>query len=146
MNSSPEMRRGSMFFNQIMRRDSKIWIGEDGERLQVVRRSQTVKRIMNALFIDAKRHVAQITLPERASVTGQFYAAKVLPVVVVKHYNNVYSHPGNRDIHLLHANAPVVLKEYIDTYGIQTLPHPPHSPVLAHLDLWLNPVIKTSQG
>ena len=60
---------------------------------QVACRVRTVKRIMHALFFDAKRPVAQIPVRERASVSGQFCATTVLPEVV-KHYNNVRPRTG----------------------------------------------------
>ena len=84
--------------------------------------------IMYGLFFDIKGHVFQIPVPECAIVTGQFYATKVL-LEVVKHYN-ASKRTGTWGIHLLHDNAPAhksaVVKEYIDTHGIKTSPHPPY--------------------
>ena len=45
---------------------------EDGEKPQVVRRSRTVKNIMYVFFFHAKGLVAQMPVPHRVSVTGQF--------------------------------------------------------------------------
>ena len=46
---------------------------------QIARRSKSVKRILYALFFDAKGMVARIPVPERKTVTGIFYAEQVLP-------------------------------------------------------------------
>jgi hypothetical protein len=58
----------------------------------------------------------------RASVTGPFYATKVLPEVV-KHYNNARPSTGTRGIRLLHDNATVhksaVMKECIGTHDCE---------------------------
>jgi hypothetical protein len=52
---------------------------------------------------------------------------------------------STRSIKFLHDNAPVnksaVVKEYLDTHGTETLPHPPYSSDLALCSVWLNAVI-----
>jgi len=40
------------------------------------------------------------------------------------------------------AHKSAVVKEYLDTHWIKTLPHPPYSPDVAPYDFCLNPVIK----
>jgi hypothetical protein len=65
-------------------------------------------------MILSSRQTCEQFVPERASVTGPFYATKVLPEVV-KHYNNARPSTGTRGIRLLHDNATVhksaVMKE-----------------------------------
>ena len=58
------------FFNQIWRGTIKHGSGNTARCHNVACRGWTVKRIMHALFFDAKRPVAQIPVPERASVSG----------------------------------------------------------------------------
>lgn len=50
---------------------------KDGKKPQVVRRSRTVKNIMYVFFFHAKGLVAQMPVPQRVSVTGQFMPQKL---------------------------------------------------------------------
>ena len=76
------------FFEPETRQRNKVWIGGDGQRPQIARRNRYVRRVMYALFFDAKGPVAQVAVPEGTSVTGQFYAGNVLSRVV-EHYKTV---------------------------------------------------------
>ena len=102
---------------------------------------------MYALLFYAKGPVVQIPVPEGTSVTGDFYASKVLPEVV-QHDETLRPRTGTRGICLLYDNAPAhksaVVTGYLDSCGIKVLPHPAYSPDLAPCDFWLNPVIKDS--
>ena len=51
-------------------------------RPQIARRSRSVKRVLYALFFDARGIVARIPVPEQKTVTGIYYAEQVLPVIV----------------------------------------------------------------
>ena len=70
-----------------------VWIGENGARPQIARRSRSVKRVLYALFFDARGIVARIPVPEHKTLTGIYYAEQVLPVVV-NHY--MATRPRNR--------------------------------------------------
>lgn len=60
------------------------------------RRRQTTSCAGNyvCVIFDAKRHIAKIPAPERANVTGQFNATKVLPQFVK--YDNARSCTSTR--------------------------------------------------
>ena len=89
--------------------------------------------------------VARIPVPERKTVTGNFYAEQVLPAFV-NHYTTTRPRTGMRGMKLLHDNAPAycsaVVQDYFKTQGLKTLPHPAYSPDLSPCDFWLNPLIK----
>ena len=133
------------FFEPEGKENNKVWIGENGARPQIARRSKSVKRVLYALFFDAKGMVARIPVPERKMVTGIFYAEQVLPAVV-NHYTTTRPWTGMRGMKLLHDNAPAhcsaVVQDYLKTQGLKTLPHPAYSPDLSPCDFWLNPLIK----
>ena len=62
-----------------------VWIGENGARPKIARRSRSVKHVLYTLFFDARGIVARIPVPEHKTVIGIYYAEQVLPVVV-NHY------------------------------------------------------------
>ena len=132
------------FFEPEAKANNKVWIGENGARPQIARRSRSVKRVIYALFFDARGIVAKIPVPEHKTVTGICYDEQVLPVVV---NHNMATRPRTwvRGLKLLHDNAPAhcsaVVQDYLKTQGFKTLPHPAYSPDLAPCDFWLNPVI-----
>ena len=122
-----------------------MWVGQNGERPQIARRSRSVRRVLYALFFDARGMVLQFPVPEHTTVTGKVYAENILPAVV-NHYMEARPRTGVRGLKLLHDNAPAhksaVVVDYLKTSGLHTLPHPPYSPDLAPCDFWLNPHIK----
>ena len=126
--------------------NNKVWIGENGARPQNARRS--VKRVLYALFFDARGIVARIPVPEHKTVTGIYYAEQVLPVVV-NHYMAMPPRTEVRGLKLLHDNAPAhcsaVVQDYLKTQGFKTLPHPAYSPYLAPCDFRLNANSKPAQ-
>ena len=73
---------------------------------------------MYVLFFNGKGPVVQI-LMSLDNLMPEF----------VKHYNNARPRTGTWGIHLLHDNASAhksaMVKEYLETHGIKTLPHPP---------------------
>ena len=85
--------------------NNKVWIGENGAKPQIARRSRSVKRVLYALFFDARGIVATIPVPEHKTVTGIYYAEQVLPVVV-NLYMATRPRTGMRSLKLLHDNAP----------------------------------------
>ena len=133
------------FFEPEGKENNKVWIGENGARPQIARRSKSVKRIMYALFFDARGIVARVPVPEHKTVTGIVYAEKILPAVI-KHYMEARPRTGVRGLRLLHDNAPAhcsaLVQDYLKTHGLKTLPHPAYSPDLSPCDFWLNPLIK----
>ena len=133
------------FFEPETKQHNKVWIGGDGPRPQIARRSRSVRRVMYALFFDAKGPVTQVAVPEGRSVTGLFYKENVLSRVV-EHYKTLRPATGSRGIKLLHDNAPAhkscLVTDYLQENRIAVLPHPPYSPDLAPCDFWLNPLIK----
>ena len=82
-----------------------------------------MKRVLYALFFDAKGIVARIPVLERKKVTGIFYAEQVLPAVV-NHYTTTRPRTGMRGMKLLHDNAPAhcsaVVQDYLKTQGLKT--------------------------
>ena len=65
------------FFEPEGKENNKVWIGENGARPQIARRSRSVKRVLYALFFDARGNVARIPVPERKTVTGIYYAEQL---------------------------------------------------------------------
>ena len=105
------MKHGS-YFEPEGKENNKVWIGENGARPQIARRSKSVKRVLYALFFDVKGMVARIPVPERKTVTGTFYAEQVLPAVV-NHYTTTRPRTGMRGMKLFHDNAqPTVQLSY----------------------------------
>ena len=106
------------FFEPEGKENNKVWIGENGARPQIPRRSRSVKRVLYALFFDARGIVARIPVPEHKTVTGIYYAEQVLPVVV-SHYMATRPRTGVRGLKLLHDNAPAhcsaVVQDYLKT-------------------------------
>ena len=133
------------FFEPEGKENNKVWIGENGARPQIARRSRSVKHVLYALFFDARGIVARIPVPEHKTVTGIYYAEQVLPVVV-NHYMATRPQTGVQGLKLLHDNTPAHPTTqpwcYLKTQGFKTLSHPAYSPDLAPCDFWLNPVIK----
>ena len=133
------------FFEPEGKKNNKVWIGENGARPHISRRSRSVKRVLYALFFDARGIVARLPVPKHKTVTGIHYAEQVLPVVV-NHYMATRPRTGVRSLALRHDNAPVhcsaVVQDYLKTQGFKTLPHPAYSPDLAPCDFKLNPIIK----
>ena len=84
------------FFEPETRQHNKVWIGGDGQSYQIARRNRSVRRVMYAICFDAKGQVAQVAVPERSSVTVQFYAGNVLSRVV-EHYKTASDgYQGNK--------------------------------------------------
>lgn len=133
------------FFEPAGKENNKVWIGQNGDRPQIARRSRSIKRVLYALFFDASGMVLQYPVPEHTSVTGKLYAEKILPGVV-NHYIATRPRTGVRGLKLLHDNAPAhksaVVIDYLTSKRLSTLEHPPYSPDLAPCDFWLNPLIK----
>ena len=133
------------FFEPEGNENNKVWIGENGARPQIVRRSRSVKHVLYALFFETRGIVARIPVPKHKTVTGIYYTEQVLPVVV-NHYMAMRPRTGVRGLKLLHDNAPAhcsaVMQDYLKTQGFKTSPHPAYSLALAPCDFWLNPVIK----
>ena len=115
------------FFKPAGKENNKVWIGENGARPQIARRSMSVKRVLYAIFFDARGIVARIPVPEHKTVTGIYYAEQVLPVVV-NHYMATLQRTGVRGLKLLHDNAPAhcsaVVQDFLKTQGFKSLPHP----------------------
>ena len=139
------------FFEPEGKENNKVWIGENGTRPKITRRSRSVKCVFYALFFDARGIVVRIPVPEHKTVTGIYYAEQVLPVVV-NHYMATRPRTGARGLKLFHDNPPppphththcsAVMKDYLKTQGFKTLPHPAYSTDLAPCDFWLDPVIE----
>ena len=106
------------FFEPEGKENNKVWTGENGARPQIARRSRSVKRVLYALFFDARGIVARIP-----GVRG----LKLL-------HDNAPAH------------CSAVVQDYLKTRGFETLSHPAYSPDLAPCDFWLNPVIKSTLG
>ena len=62
------------FFEPEGKENNKVWIGENGARPQIARRFRSVKRVLYALFFDARGIVARIPVLEHKTVTGIYYA------------------------------------------------------------------------
>ena len=133
------------FFEPEGKENNKVWVGENGAGPQIARRSRSVKRVLYALFFDARGIVARSPVPDHKTVTGIYYAEQVLPVAVDL-CMATRSRTGVRGLKLLHDNAPAhcsaVVQDYLKTQGFKTLPRPAYSPDLATCDFWLNPVIR----
>ena len=70
------------FFEPDCKENNKVWVCQNGESPQIVRRNKTSRRVMYALFFDCDGIVARVPVPEKGSVTGLFYKEKVLSAVV----------------------------------------------------------------
>ena len=81
------------FFEPEGKENNKVWIGKNGARPQIARRSKSVKRVLYAFFFDAKGMVARIPVPERKTVTGIFYAEQVLSQLLITTRQRVHE-PG----------------------------------------------------
>ena len=104
------------------------------------------KKVMYAFAFDAYGPMAQVCIPKGQNVTGDFYCTHVL-AEVSKHYAVRRPRTGPRGIKLLHDNASShktkQVAAYIKDIEMQTLNHPPYSPVLSPCDFWLFSKLKS---
>ena len=118
------------FFEPEGKENNKVWIGENGTRPQIARRSKSVKSIMYAFVFDARGMAARVPVPEHKTVTGKVYAEQILPAVI-NHYTTTHPCTGVRGLRLLHDNAPAhcsaLVQDYLKTQGLKTLLHPVYS-------------------
>ena len=100
---------------------------------------------MFCIFFSAEGVVARIVVPKGITVTGSFYAEKVLPEVFSK-FKEMTERNTVRDVMLHHDNAAPhaaeVVTKYLKRERVDILPHPPYSPDLAPCDFFLFPKIK----
>ena len=133
------------FFEPQRKIDNKVWIAKNRNRPVIAKRSQSAKKVLNAVFFNSSGPVLQVAAPSGHSITGTFYKNNVLKKV--KKYN-VKRRPktGIRNICLIHDNAPAhkskLVQDYLRVESIKQLPHPPYSPDLSPCDFFLFPRLK----
>lgn len=121
------------FYDALTRFESKIWVFEDEDPPQVVKRSRTVGKVLYAVFFSSTGLVQAVKLEGQKSVTALWYTTQCLPKVLENvsktdlflHHDNASSHTAN------------LTSQYLATNNIKTIPHPPYSPDLAMCDFWL---------
>ena len=114
-------------------RESKIWVFEDEDPPQVVKRDRTVGKVLYAIFFRRTGLVQAVKLEGQKSVTALWYTTQCLP--------KVFGEAENTGLILHHDNAPShtasLTSEYLAKNNIKTIRHPPYSPDLAMCDFWL---------
>ncbi len=125
--------------------DNKVWLRKGANRLQIVRTAQSSKKYMFCIFFSAEGIVDSFVVPKGTTITGRFYANKILPNML-SNYKKNNGKNSLQELTLHHDNASShtcrLTKTYLENQGISNLPHPPYSPDLAPCDFFLFPKIK----
>ena len=125
--------------------DNCVWVSEDEPRPHVLWPDFRSRKRMFTIFFNSRGPVCVDVLPEKMTITGQYYTNIVLPKMV-KEMTEQRPATGTARVLLLHDNASShktkMVSAYLDQEKIKQLPHPPYSPDLAPCDFWLFPKIK----
>ena len=135
------------FFEPQRKIDNKIWATRNARRPVIAKRTNSVKKVMLAVFFDINGPIVQISVPRGRTVTGTFYKRKLLGKLnkcFEKRRPKTGLHVGG--VRLLYDNAPAhtssIVIDYFETKKVTVLPHPPYSPDLAPVDFFLFPKLK----
>lgn len=128
------------YYDAPTRSETKIWVFEDEEPPEVVKRSRTIGKVLYAVFFRCSGLVQAIKLEGQKSVTALWYTTSCLP--------KVFQDASKKNLLLLHDNASShtakLTTEFLQANHIKTIPHPPYSPDLAMCDFWLFSGLKRS--
>ena len=105
--------------------------------------------VLDCIFIDGLRPVAQIPVPKGQTLTGLFYADVVL-LEFEKSYITRRPKSGSRRLKILHDNArphkTLAVRQKIKAIGMEEVLHPSYSPDIAPCDFWLFKKLKDNQS
>lgn len=121
------------YYDAPTRSETKMWIFEDEEPPEVVKRNRTVSKVLYAVFFRCSGLVKAVKLEGQKSVTALWYTTECLP--------KVFRDTEKKGLLLLHDNASShtakLTMEFLRENHIKIIPHPPYSPDLAMCDFWL---------
>ena len=124
---------------------SKVWISQDEPRPTKVRKILSSKKLMVAVFFNARGFYHVVPLQNKKTIDSEWYTKTCLEGVF-KVYAANKPRTGLRKLLLHHDNASshTSLKTlaFLDEKGVKVLPHPPYSPDLAPADYFLFPRMK----
>src|SRR5438128_7021522 len=122
---------------------NKVWLTAEEDRPQIVRTALNSKKSMFCIFFSVEGVVAKIVVPKGVTVTGSFYADKILPEVFLK-YKEMTERSTVRNVMLHHDNAEPhtskVVTKYLKKENVSVLPD------LAPCDFFLFPRIKKNNS
>ena len=133
------------FYGIPNKRQNIMWVAEDEPRPFVARKAFQSRKRLFTIFFNCERPVLVDILPEKTTLTGNYYRQNILPGVI---QDTEQKRPttGVKDVLLKHDNASPhkakIVKDYLEKQELQVLPHPPYSPNLAPCVLWLFPTLK----
>lgn len=134
-------------YDPLTKQQSTQWVFEEDALPTKVVRGRTVNKKMIAVFFRRSGPVAVIPLEDRRTVTSQWYSEVCLPQAFQQLAED-RPRSGTRGILFHQDNAPAHTAartlDFLQTSGVQLLPHPPYSPDLAPCDFFLFPTIKKS--
>ncbi len=123
------MRHGCIFFEPVRKVWNKVWATKNSRRPTVAKRTQSVKKVLYAIFFTDTGLGVQIPVPKGRSVTGRFYRDVVLKRVE-KYFVKRRPKTGIRNVRLLHDNAPAhtsaIVTQFMRSKKVTVLPHPPY--------------------
>ena len=118
------------YYDAPTHRESKIWVFDDEDPPQVVKRDRTVGKVLYAIFFRSTGLVQAVKLEGQKSVTALWYTTQCLP--------KVFGEADKTGLIFHHDNAPghtaSLTSDYLTQNNIKTIRHPPYSPVLAMCD------------
>ena len=71
--------------NTTPNKEAKVWLTAEEDQPQIVRTALNSKKSMFCIFFSVEGVVAKIVVPKGVTVTGSFYADKILPKVFLKY-------------------------------------------------------------
>src|SRR5438128_1052998 len=131
------------YYTTPIKEANKVWLAAEEDRPQIVRTALNSKKSMFCIFFSVEGVVAKIVVPKGVTVTGSFYADKILPEVFLK-YKEMTERSTVRNVMLHHDNAAPhtskVVTKYLKKENVSVLPD------LAPCDFFLFPRIKKNNS
>ena len=123
----------------------RSWVRGDERPAQIPRPDFRKPKVMYTIFFNSSGIVLQIPSESGKTVNATFFTEKVLPSLI-KNVEELRPKAKMRGIKLLIDNASShttkLTKNFLESEGLDLLPHPPYSPDLAPCDFWLFPKLK----
>ena len=132
-------------FSPESKRQSMQWKHKDSPPPTKCRALESQKKVLYAVFWDAKGIILAYPVPEGTTISGETYTRIIrdhlLPAIAKRRAEKA------RGRFILHQdNAPphraLVVRAALQAEGIEVLKHPPYSPDLAPSDYWLFAAMK----
>ena len=133
------------FFEPESKQQSSVWKHPFSPSPTKTLISKSADKVMAIIFCDIQGIILNHFVPPKTKVRENYYArvikSELLPAITTKR-----SHPERSGILLHHDNVLShsirIVMDTVNKLGIELLPHPPYSPVLAICDFWLFPNLK----